>query len=189
MKRLALALAALVVGAACIVLGLAALGERRSLDRAHAALAAMDTPRETRGDGVASTLLATGGDWQAVAAAADVAAGRAPASHQRALESLASGGPAAVRSWASTLLAADTLDSGRVTAQQVQAAVTSLQDAIAADSRNEDAKRDLELLLTLQRKRGKSGSSAQGQGGARRHTRLQRAAARSAGRTHAGTGW
>lgn len=166
-KRLALALslAALALGAACILLGRAVLGERDAVSAANAALAApLPAGPVPRDGGVAGRLLGTGGDRQRLAAAADYQTARAetalaPAVRERSLAEaelapLAASGSPERRSWAATLLAVLEFDAAhldrRGAQRHVQASVAALHDAVAADPANEDAKRDLELLLTLQ---------------------------------------
>lgn len=199
---IALAAAALVVGAGCILLGRATLSERARIARADASLAApAPAARVARGGGIAGLLLGTGDDRAARAAAADYAQARAeaalaPAVRERAqaeseLTALAVDGPAARRSWAATLLAVLELDQSRLdpraAQRHVKESIAALGAAVAADPANEDAKRDLELLLTL-RQQGKSKQKAQKQeqhAPPRRHGR---------GRMHAasappGSGW
>lgn len=172
-----LAAAALVVGAGCILLGRATLSERAALARADASLAApAPAAPAARGGGIAGRLLGTGDDRAARAAAADYSRARAEAAlapsvreHAQAeseLAPLALDGPAVRRSWAATLLAVLELDQSRLDPRAAQRhmkqSVASLAAAVAADPANEDAKRDLELLLTL-RQQGKSTQKAQKQ--------------------------
>jgi hypothetical protein len=169
MKRavIPLALVALAAGAFCVVAGRSVVQEQAGLDRARAALAE-PLPQEAAPAhaGLGSSLLGSRRDRQALAAAADwvgartqtlaalVEGGRARAESE--LQPLAAAGPAGRRSWAATLIAVLELDraqsGGQAAARHVAAARGALEDAVAADPANEQAKRDLELLLTLQSK-------------------------------------
>ncbi|HET8607650.1 MAG TPA: hypothetical protein VFL66_11570 [Gaiellaceae bacterium] len=203
--RLALGAAAVAAGAGCILLGRAVLGEGASVERADAALSApVASAPVARSGGISGFLLSTGDDRAARAAAADYTQARtqttlALAVRSRALAEdelapLALSGPAGRRSWAQTLLASIELDQSRLdprnAKQHVKASIAALAAAVGADPGNEDAKRDLELLLTLQSK-GKSrgqkehrqqASHPKGSRG-HRHGRMQAVA------TPAGSGW
>jgi hypothetical protein len=194
-----LALLALAAGAAAIALGVAVLGERTSLERTDAALAA-PVPAAVRvgAGGVGTSLLGTARDRDALAAAVDwvgartqTVAAQAARSRSRAeaeLAPLAAAGPGARRSWASTLIAVLELDQalagGKAAARHVAAARGALEDAVAADPANEHAKRDLELLLTLQARSPKQQQSQQRQGSRGKPQGLPKA-----GLAAAGWGW
>lgn len=167
----ALAVAALAAGAAAILLGLAVLGERDSLTRAQVSLA-VPVPEGSiaRSGGVAGSVLGTGGDRTALAASADYQQARAetalaPAVRDRSraeaeLSPLAATGSPAQRSWASTLLGVLEFDAARLdrgaARRHLQASTAALESAVAADPANDDAKRDLELVLTLQQGKSKT---------------------------------
>lgn len=203
--RLALGAAAVAAGAGCILLGRAVLGERASVERADAALSApVASVPVARSGGISGFLLSTGDDRAARAAAADYTqartqttlalAVRARALAEDELTPLALSGPPARRSWAQTLLASIELDQSRLdpgnAQKHVRASIAALAAAVAADPGNEDAKRDLELLLTL-RNKGKSRGQKEHQQQAshpkgsrgHRHGRMQAVA------SPAGSGW
>jgi len=204
-----LAVLAVAAGAALILLGRSVLGERAALERSDAALAA-PVPAEpvARSGGVAGAILRTGDDRAARAAAADYQQARAqialaPAVRGRALaqqelEPLAASGPAARRSWAATLLAvleSEAAQLDRSTAKRhVAAALGALRTAVAADPANEDAKRDLELLLSLQ-SQGRSQQQGQGKKGTQRQqskqpgNRGKKAGRAGASASPGGSGW
>ena len=190
-RRLAVAaVAALAAGAACIVLGSAVLAEPGRLASARTALAApRPVPADPGEGGFVSGILGTGGDRSALAAASSALRAQSLAAvvgAEKQLAQLASSGPGDRRSWAASFVAELELEQaqlgGQGAKQHAQAAVAALQAAVAADPANEDAKRNLELLLSQQDKHG-SRSSQQ----SRRSSR-QRAKAR-AGYTAPGWGW
>ncbi|HET7567384.1 MAG TPA: hypothetical protein VFJ91_05290 [Gaiellaceae bacterium] len=203
--RRALTLLVVAAGVALILVGVAVGRRGDALDRSRAALAEpLPEPTVAPAGGIPTALLGSGGDERSLrAAAAYVHARSVPAATasaarlaaERLLAPLAAGGPAARRSWASTLLGVLELDaaqaSGAAARGHVAAAAGELAAAVAADPANEDAKRDLELLLTL-RPPGSRDSSSQNR--ARRHqpSRNRRSPAKGpkhAGLSAAGSGW
>jgi len=185
------ALAAVAGGAGCILLGRAVLAEPPRLDAARTALVA---PRPLApavpAAGIASTLLGSGGDRAALRAATDAARAHTLAAATRAeaeLAALAAAGPGGRRSWAGTLVGVLEVEQGQLDGsagrRHLGAAVAAFQAAVAADPSNEDAKRDLELLLTLQQQRKRQSQQQQRPSG--RRTRV----APQAGRSPPGWGW
>lgn len=202
--RRALALLVLAAGVALILLGVAVGRRGDGLARTRAALAApLPAPALAPAGGIPAALLGSGGDERSLRAAAGyVRARNAPPSSARTarleaeslLAPLAAGGPDDRRSWASTLLAVLELGAaqtgGPSARGHVAAATGELEAAVAADPTNEDAKRDLELLLTLHPPGSHSSSSQQNRH--RQPSRNRRAPARGpkhAGLSAAGTGW
>ncbi len=168
-RPLAAALAAVAAGTVCIVLGRAALAEPARLAAARAALVAPNpvAPAVASG-GVGSALVGSGDDRAALRAAADLLGARTIPAATRAeaeLATLAASGPGDRRSWAATLAALVELRQaqlgGRTAQRHVANATAALQSAVAADPANENAKRDLELLLTLQQRSRKQQSQRQ----------------------------
>lgn len=166
-RRIAAAAAALALGVGAILVGRAVLGERTALAHADAQLAAPAPATSVGGGGaVAGGVLDTGAAWSARRAAArferartDTALALAVRDHvlaEQELEQLASAGPAARRSWAATLVAVLEADAAKLDRRHAkehgERTIAALASAVAADPANEDAKRDLELLLTMQQR-------------------------------------
>jgi hypothetical protein len=192
--------AAIVAGVACVFAGRAVLQERSALTRADVGLAApIPSTARVGGNRVAVALLDAGTDRAARAAAAAYARARAAAPiavsvrnralAEQALAPLAAAGPASQRSWASTLLGALELDQAqldpRSAKQHVARSTADLAAAVAVDPTNEDAKRDLELLLTLQQNGKQKKKQQQGHDKPQQKSKGKKTASLSP----AGSGW
>jgi hypothetical protein len=186
----AAAVVAALAGAGCILLGRAVLAERSGIAAERAALAA---PRPLApvvpGGGIASTLIGDGGERAALRAANDALRAHTLAAATRAeaeLASLAAAGSGDRRAWAGTLAGVLEVEQaqlgGAAAQQQLGAALAAFQAAVAADPTNEDAKRNLELLLTLEQQRKKRPQQQQPSG-------RRAKAAPQAGRSSPGWGW
>jgi hypothetical protein len=195
-RRAGICLAALALGGACIWLGLATLHERDAVARSAVALAAPVTPASLpAGPRLLQGPLGTADERQANAAAlayasagaqtSPAAATRAAADAESQLLPLTSDGPAVRRAWAATLLgvleyARASLDRPNAR-RHVEQSLEALRAAAVADPANEDAKADLELLLS-RRQQQKQQKQKQGA-----HKKPQpKPAATSSG---AGSGW
>jgi hypothetical protein len=187
----AVALGALAAGAGCVVLGRDVLAEPSRLDAARGALAApQPAVVPLRAARVTATLVGSGGEREALTAADDVLGAHTLAAAARAeseVAALAGSGPADRRSWAASLVSALELEQvqrGDAEAKKhLAGAISALQAAVVADPANEGAKRNLELLLTLQQ-HDKKRSRGPAQHSGRSHRAVPRA-----GHSTPGYGW